>query len=91
MSGGYFSEHDDVPLGQTVLSERTLKYRNNIFLFVCSHTLSCLLMTEHGDVVYKLFQLSYRLRVRFLTISLITCSDHFAVDEVPDKLYLKKD
>lgn len=43
---------------------------------------------EQADVVYKLFQVSYRLRVRFLAISFITHLDHFGIDGVPDELSL---
>lgn len=43
---------------------------------------------EHADIMYKLFQVSYGLQVRFLTI---IHSDHFGVDGVPDKPSLKQD
>lgn len=45
-------------------------------------------LMEYADAVSKFFQVSYRIQVRFLTI---THSDHFGVDGALDKLSLKQD
>lgn len=44
---------------------------------------------EHGDVVYKLYQVSYVLQVRFLTMCLVIIIDCIGVDGVSVKFFCK--